>query len=30
MHGIDAIAWAEMNYMVYGEHTSQEDNKEDE
>jgi len=30
MHGIDAIAWAEMNYMVYGEHTSQEENKEDE
>ena len=30
MHGIDAIAWAEMNYMVYGEYTSQEDNEEDD
>jgi len=29
LHGIDAIEWAKMNYMVYGEYTSQEENKND-
>jgi hypothetical protein len=29
LHGIDAIEWAKMNYMVYGEYTSQEGEKDE-